>query len=59
MELANRILQAGASDEPHGIKGTPILEMSQTVDRGDSPVLERPGDLGFVNEADLALGIIG
>ena len=59
VEPGDRILEAGPADEAHGVEGTSVLGVTEAVDRNDASMLEAPGDLGFVDEAGPALGIVG
>ena len=59
VEGGDGVLEAIATDEPHGVIGTAAAIAAEAVDRHDSRMLEPAGDLGFENEPGAAGGIVG
>ena len=59
VELDDRITETRPFDETHGIEGTSVFKATEAVNRNDSPMLEAPGHLGFMNEPGLADGVVG
>src|SRR5262249_39617308 len=57
--LVDRLLEADAADQPHGVIRAPILVGPQAVDRHDSGVLQAAGDLGFTDEPGAAVRVVG
>ena len=59
MKAVDRLLQAVAADEPHGVVGPAVGILAQAVDRHDARVLQAAGDLGLQQEAGPAVGVVG
>ena len=49
-KLLDRLLEAVAADEPHGVVGPAVGVGAQAVDRHDAGVLQPAGDLGLEQE---------
>ena len=61
MEAVDRLLEAVALDEPHGVVGPAVAVAAQAVDRHDPGVLQPAGDLGLEQEplaADRVVGVV-
>ena len=59
MEMVDRLLEALAADEPHGVVRAAVAVGAQSVDRDDPGVLEAPGDPGLDEEAGPAGAVVG
>ena len=59
MEALDRLLEALALDQPHGVEGAALGVAAQAVDRDDAGVLQPPGDLGLQQEAGAAVRVVG
>ncbi len=59
VELLDRLLQAVALDEPHGVVRPAAAVGAQAVDRHDPGVLEPAGDLGLEHESLAAHRVVG
>ncbi len=59
MERGDRLLEAVAPDEPHGVVRPAVAVAAQAVDRHDPGVFEPAGDLGLEDEPGAAGGVVG
>ncbi len=59
VEGGDGVLEAVATDEPHGVIGTAAAIAAEAVNRHDSRMFEPAGDLGFQDEPRAAGGIVG
>ena len=59
VEPLDRLLEAVAADEPHGVERPAVGVVAQAVDRHDPRVLQPAGDLGLQQEPRAALGVVG
>ena len=55
----DRVLEAVAADEAHGVEGAAVAVGAQAVDRHDPRMLQPAGDLGFEYEALSAGRVVG
>ena len=61
VEALDRLLEAVAADEPHGVVGAAVAVGAQAVDRDDPGMLQPAGDLGLQQEplaADRVVGVV-
>ena len=59
MERRDRLLEAVALDEPHGVERPAGGVVAQAVDRDDAGMLELAGDLGLLDEPGAAVRFVG
>ena len=59
VEPLDRLLEAVAADEPHGVVGPAVAVGAQAVDRDDPGVLQPAGDLGLEQEPLAAGRVVG
>ena len=59
VEALDRLLEAVAPDEPHGVVGAAVVVAAQAVDRDDPRMLQAAGDLGLEQESLPAVRVVG
>ena len=59
MKRFDRVLEAVALDEPHGVERPAAGVVAQAIHRDDAGMLQLAGDLGLLHEPGAALRFVG